>query len=679
MRSAVLAALLAGALVPLGAAAQGRPTPRWEIKGLDFRPDGVWRRQARAVRRTRAALLSQGAFATLNAPMAAGAPQPSPQAVSGLLRVPAIRFQYANVTAPYTNADYDQVLFAATPPSGRPYTYHTYYDQLSNHLLDIEGQTFGPAPLASNEVTYTGGTSSTCQANNPFGSMNCNGLFSNSAFAAMQNGLREALSKLDGTIDFSQYDSDGDGYVDLAVFIQPALGGECGPSGNPQNHIWSHRSSLGPQYVTNDLWPGHPGQFIKVADYIVEGAVGGNSACNASQIMPIGTVAHETGHGFGLPDLYDTGGSTEGIGEYSLMSSGNYTTGLSPSRMDAWSLNQLGWVTLAPIASSNSYSFGPAGTGVTAFIVRPTGANPRGEYFLLENRQPLQSDSAMLRYHCKVSGVTFPTPCHGGLIIYHVDSVQIAQHGFNVDNRVNTGPIHGLELLQADGLGNLDVNPSAPASNRGDGGDEYPGITNNPRFSFATTPSAQKNVDGSFIGFGVDSLRETVTDSVMRFYLQFGNLTVVQPSDPGARILFDGVNYAVFKDMLDSLSLHTVSVPADTSFSSDGRTRYRFASWSDGLPKTHTITGKPAGDTITANYLRDRQLVYTPINNKGHVTASPPDTSGSFVAESTQVTLTATVDSAGYNFGGWFGDTTATGNALVLGVRHPDNVHGSFH
>src|SRR2546430_2425759 len=186
------------------------------------------------VRRYRAALLSQRAFSTLNAPIAAGVPQASPLAVSGVLRVPVVRFDYQNIraptTSPFSNADYDQVLFATVPPFGRPYTYHSFYDEMSNHLLDIEGQTFGPATLTGNEVTYTSGTSATCQASNPFKSQNCNGLFSQSAVTAMQQGLTEALRKLDATIDFTQFTFDPNtGVVSLVLFIQPALGGECGP------------------------------------------------------------------------------------------------------------------------------------------------------------------------------------------------------------------------------------------------------------------------------------------------------------------------------------------------------------------------------------------------------------------------------------------------------------------
>src|SRR3989454_4532068 len=101
----------------------------------------------------------------------------------------------------------------------------------------------------------------------------------------------------------------------------------------------------------------------------------------------------------------------------------------------------------------------PISTSDSAFIVQPTGLNPRGEYFLLENRQPVQSDSAMIRIHCQVSGN--PPFCGGGLLIYHVDAQQGANGTAFGNNSVQNGPIHGLELIQADGLGNLDANPSS--------------------------------------------------------------------------------------------------------------------------------------------------------------------------------------------------------------------------
>src|SRR5438034_395805 len=253
-RSLVLVAVVCALSVPGATGAQQAPPPRMrrEIKGLDFRTDGVWRRQARAVRALRAKLLARRSFSALNAPMAAagaplagGPPLASSAAVSGVLRVPAILFNFKDTPATElrNTTQYNQVLFAASPTgasAGRPYTYRSFYEQMSNGLLSVQGQSYGYAALDSNEVTYTG-VPGTCSGS-PTGTTNCNGLFSSQARAGMQAGLREALRKLDNQVDWTQYDSDGDGYVDLVAFIHAAVAGDCGGATN--NHLWSRRSYL---------------------------------------------------------------------------------------------------------------------------------------------------------------------------------------------------------------------------------------------------------------------------------------------------------------------------------------------------------------------------------------------------------------------------------------------------
>ena len=537
MHHRLLAVLFAGLLgAPAVAVAQERATPRREVPGLDFRPDGVWRKQAAAVRAARARLFSQGRFSELNAPLAAGASAPSAAAVSGTLSVPAVLFTYAGTSAPpFATSDYDAVFFGTTPQLGRPYTYHSFYSQMSNGLLDIQGSTWGWVTLSKPEVGYTGDTSSQCRQVNPFSSANCNGVWSNTAFTALQGALREALAHADSQIDFTKFSFDpATGVVSLVVFIHPTVGGECGPQGSPQNHLWAHRASLFPGYMTKDAWPGHSGQFLQVEDYVLQSGLGGGTSCDATQIMPIGTVAHETGHAFGLPDLYDTGGSTEGVGRWSLMGAGNFSSPSSPARMDAWSLSQLGWVTLAPLTATGSYSFGAAPSSDTAFVVRPTGSNPRGEYFVLDNRQAVDADTALIRNACQVwyQNAT-PPQCGGGLLIWHVDSQQIANHGFRLgNNAVNVGPVHGLELMQADARANLDANPATtcipPAqgcADRGDAGDPYPGILGNQTFSLTTTPNSALN-GGGCPGFGIDTITQVVPNGAMRFFLRIGGDTL---------------------------------------------------------------------------------------------------------------------------------------------------------
>ena len=601
-----------------------------------------------------------------------------------MLEVPAILFRYKDSPAPlFVAADYDAVLFGATPAgaaAGRPYTYRSFYQELSNGVFDIQGKTFGYASLDSNEVFYTGGTSPTCAAGNPFGSANCNGLFSGLAISRMQSALTQALTKLDATIDFSQYVDPATGFVPLVLFMHQAKGGECGPKSLPENHLWAHRYSL-PTFTTNDNDPFHSGQKVKIADYILQPAVGGASSCTPSQIMPIGTVAHETGHGFGLPDLYDTGGDNEGIGEWGLMSSGSFTSPLSPARMEAWSLNELGWITLAPLTVDGTYTFDAAPLSDTAFYVRATGTNTRGEYFLLENRQRRQADSALIRIHCTVSGN--PPGCGGGLLIWHVDSAKLAQGAFS--NTVNSGAIHGVALMQADGFRNLDASVSvsctsgaiAPGcSDRGDAGDLFPGTAGNSGFVFRTVPAALKNLDGSFAGFGVDFIQQLVPDRTMSFRLQFGSLTAVRGSDTAAAIQFDAANYVVFRDLLDNGSNHTVGFQ-DGQVSANGRTRWHFVSWSDGGAINHPITGSLSGGTLTASVARDFKLVATATAG-GSVSADTAVdlTGGAFIPDGWAVQLTATNGAAG--FCSWSGDTVSSSSVIRLPMRRPYTVVASF-
>src|SRR6266513_4958281 len=591
-RSLVFVAVLAALTVPTVTRAQQTPPPvRREIPGFDFRKDGVWRRQARAVRAVRARLLSRRNFGALNAPMAAaGAPLASGAAVSGVLRVPVILLKFKDTPAAQlrTTTQYNQVLFAASPTgasAGRPYTYRSFYEQMSNGLLSVQGQSYGYAALDSNEVTYTG-VPGTCSGS-PTGTTNCNGLFSSQARAGLQAGLREALRKLDNQVDWTQYDSDGDGYVDLVAFIHAAVAGDCGGATN--NHLWSRRSYL--KDVFNRVVPytthsvNSRGVPIKVADYILESGVGGLDGCDPSQIMPVGTVVHETGHGFGLPDLYDTHYTSQGVGDWSLMGTGNWASPLSPSRMDAWSLSQLGWVTIVPLGSAGTHSFGAAPTSDTAFYLPVSGSNPRGEYFLLENRQAVEADTAVIEHFCQVWYQSSPpASCGGGLLIYHVDSTQIAQH--EPDKTVNSGPIHGLEVVQADGFRNLDASryscggPTAGCYDYGDAGDPYPGATGNGTFSPTSVPAALRNSDGMPAGLVVDQITQLVPNGTMQFHLSYP-VWVVRATDTAAVIQFDAVTYHLFRDVLTPGTMHSVSV-ADTQFTVGGRTRQVFVSWSGG-------------------------------------------------------------------------------------------------
>jgi M6 family metalloprotease-like protein len=557
-----------------------------EVPGFDFRRDGVWRVRARQVARARAAALARGDFAALNAPslLRAGAPAPSPMAVSGTLRVPAILFRFHDTDASTTRsaAQYDATLFGASPPAGTPYTYRGFYDELSGGLLDIVGKSYGWYTLAGNMSRYVGPATG-CT---PYGT--CNGFWSRQADSAMRAGLVEAVVAAGSAVDWSQYDNDGpdglpnsgddDGVADLTLFIQPAMDGSCRVSAT-NNDPWAHRSYLG--VLTSVPSTGHPGRFITVGDFILQSGVGGATGCDSTRMMAIGIVAHETGHGLGLPDLYDYSLATQGVGHWSLMGYGNWSTPASPSHMDAWCLNQLGWVTLRPLARAGTYAVGPIETSDTALLVRPAPPNPRGEFYLLENRQGLRSDSALIR----IAGP--------GLLAWHGDSSSFV---WPSGSSPNDALPHALALVQADDLGGLDC-ASGGQCNRGDAGDPYPGSSGNTVFDALSAPAATLNAGGP-AGFRIDSIMQIAPAGAVRFRLAFGSPTVVSGSDTAATIEVDGVRAHVFHDILADGSTHTI---AADSFQATARAHYLFLSWSDGGARSHTIVGSTAGGVYTAN------------------------------------------------------------------------------
>lgn len=653
-------------------AAQQWPVERRYAAGgirLEFPPNAVWRARARHVARTRALLRAQGHLSALNAPALLGAPQPAATALTGTLRFPTILIGFADTDTSSlpTAADYDSVVYSATPLTGgpydtsgpRPYTVRTLYEEMSHGLFSVQGTVYGWI-LAPNSTSYyldACGTSS-------------NMLDCSTGLSRMRELFAYAVAKLDSLGEnFAQYDDNGDGQVDLVQFIQPTVGGECHGHG-----IWAHHFTLaglpGGAYTMTDT----ASHGVTVGPYQVVAGVGGYSCTDTTQIMGIGTSAHETGHGLNLPDLYDVSSATEGAGEWSLMGSGNYTSLFSPAHLDGWSKEQLGWVAVRELTAGGSYQIGPVLTGDTVMLIRPRGANPRGEYFLLENKQPLGADTSNLNTGATCSGCGGPK--RGGLLVWHVDSTKLAVNGFNTTNSVNAGSLHGVELVQADNLSQLDKSRTS-GGNRGDAGDPYPGDSANTSFSKHSRPVALKNSDGSFAGMALSAIHQDVTNGPMSFALAFGS--VVRPSDTLAVITVSGTPYHRFFDVISPDSAVTVSVPSPQT-STDGRARFAFGAWSDGQPQTHQITAAGVPDSLVAALQASYQLQVTRTGTAvGTVAATPAAdlAAGTFFPAGTSVTLVA-LGGPDSVFSGWSGDTTSVRDTLVLTMQRPYTLSARF-
>jgi hypothetical protein len=407
----------------------------------------------------------------------------------------------------------------------------------------------------------------------------------------------------------------------------------------------------GSPYVTRTPWAGHAGQFLKVDDYIFQSGVGGSGACDASALMPIGTVAHETGHAFGLPDLYDTDLNstevTQGIGEWGLMGSGNYASPSSPSRMEAWSLFELGWIKLDTLKSGRDVRLPPVASSDTVLYLPLPGTD---EFYLLENRQPQESDTAQMN---PAFGARYKSP---GLLIWHIDQGQVEAHGFTTDNRVNVGPLHGIALVQADGRSDL---RQAAGQNRGDAGDSYPGATANTSLCRTSNPASMNN-DGAFAGFCLESIRQESPGGHIAFrYVPFHS--VFMADHAGADIQVNGRRASRVEEFFRPGTL--IDLAADPMQTNDQlRSRFEFLSWSDGGDRSHTVTVDELPDTITARLALAYQLRMSVRGaTLSAVTAGVTGDIGSgvYVAEGTSLSLRA-APQADAVFLNWTGDTIST-------------------
>ncbi len=346
--------------------------------------------------------------------------------------VPLILVEFPDAPASYDSSDFE-LLMNQTGYSHLNYdntgSFKDFFQEISyNQFLPISEVTnWLMAPENHNHYSY----------NNPNG------------YDHVRDLVRYLVDELeDQGFDWSKFDNDGDGYVDALNIVHQGAGAEQGDYSN----IWSHKSSLGNQSVSYD--------GVIVNSYTM------NPEIQSGNIVAIGVLAHEFGHALGLPDLYDTDYSSTGAGLFSLMASGAWgTTGNSPwypSTMIGWCKNELGWVEIVNIEESQnevqieqSYSNNQ--------IIRVNHPTVADEYWLIENRQKIGSDTLM--------------PA-AGLAIWHINDNIATGWAIN-----NNEPYYGVGLEQADGLFGLENGGPSNAA------DIYPGITDNREFSHSSSPN----------------------------------------------------------------------------------------------------------------------------------------------------------------------------------------------
>lgn len=307
--------------------------------------------------------------------------------------------------------------------------------------------------------------------------------------------VREAVDSAEAHgVNFALYDNDGDNVVDGLFAVHVGQGAE---EGGNTDYIWSHSSSL--SYA--GLSVVYDGKTINPYIIMPE-TYGGNH-------VEIGVFCHEYGHGLGLPDLYDTDNSSEGVGNYCLMGAGSWGgNGSSPQlpvHMSPWCKKQKGWMTFDTIkVNTIGRTLPPVETSSMALKVWKNGT-PGNQYFFVENRRKIGFD------------VYLPNT---GLLIWHIDE-SVGNNNNELHKKVDVECAVGLlygggtkDYLDTTGLGRVN------------GGDYWGPATGKRAFDPFSNPSS-KDYSSALTMTAVYNIAQAGGDTmVMDVFVGGSNLTL---------------------------------------------------------------------------------------------------------------------------------------------------------
>ena len=293
-----------------------------------------------------------------------------------------VEFQDLKFSSETAGQDFNNMMnqFGYSDNGGTGSAREYYYDN-SHGSFEPIFDVFGPVTL-DNNMAYYGANDASGYDQHP------------------ELAVKEGCEKLDDQIDFSLYDDDKDGSVDL-VYVYYAGYGEA--DYGEEDTIWPHQWELTSAGISLIL------DGMTVSTYSCSNELGRDAGYNPC-MCGIGTACHEFGHAIGLPDFYDTDYEDNeycmAMFDYSLMCGGSYNNnGMTPPYLTIEERIMLGWMD-----ESVFQEFSKSGqvtlTSVNDNVAYKTLTDKEGEYFV---------------YECRGAGAWdayVPAP---GLTVTHVD------------------------------------------------------------------------------------------------------------------------------------------------------------------------------------------------------------------------------------------------------------------
>lgn len=206
----------------------------------------------------------------------------------------------------------------------------------------------------------------------------------------------------DSVADWSLYDNDKDGNVELVCIIFAGYGQN---QGGENSTIWAKASRINLD-IDNDMRI----TFFNCCSELFNPAK--SATYDYSQyINGTGTFIHEMSHCMGLPDLYQTTGTyadNQDMESWSIMDYGLYNrNSFAPCPYNAWEREVMGWSQMEPISAPKQVNLlQPWEDGGTAFkIVNDSNDN---EYIVMENIQKRGLNKYAMGHGLLVYHVAYP-------------------------------------------------------------------------------------------------------------------------------------------------------------------------------------------------------------------------------------------------------------------------------
>lgn len=326
-----------------------------------------------------------------------------------------VNFSNKSMQSGHTQATFDELCNSinCTVNDGYPSAGQYFADQ-SNGSYRPQFDVFGPVTLSRN-VAYYG-------TDNPGDD---EGDDQHATDAVVEGCI---LANEQFSINWADYDSDNDGYVDFVYVIYAGKGqADGGTSETIWPHNWSVTDAISSGYCTYTSAQRTLGGK-KIDNYAISGELSG------SALGGIGTLCHEFGHVMGLPDLYDTSYGTNynnslTPNDWNIMDGGSYNAdGHCPPNYDPWEKEFFGWLT--PI------NLGNTGQNLTLYA---NGTENQQTYQINASGSYVGPTTSGLRYYIENrQAVGWDAPLTGhGLLIWKVNFRESAWTD-NAPNNTNT-------------------------------------------------------------------------------------------------------------------------------------------------------------------------------------------------------------------------------------------------